>query len=104
VSPRPRLSPYLLLTLTALFWAGNWIIGRAIRHDVPPIALAFWRWMVAFGILLSIVFLDERLMFYHLAGISLIFGGIFLVARKHPCPTRGLRPATRHETGTGGIV
>ena len=39
--------PYLLLALTTLFWAGNWVVGRGFRHDVPPIALAFWRWAVA---------------------------------------------------------
>jgi len=39
--------PYLLLTLTQLFWAGNWVVGRAIREDVPPIALGFWRWVLA---------------------------------------------------------
>jgi drug/metabolite transporter (DMT)-like permease len=39
---------YLLLTLTALFWAGNSVIGRAARDFVPPVALAFWRWFAAF--------------------------------------------------------
>ena len=39
--------PYLLLTLTALFWSGNIVLGRAIRADVPPLALAFWRWVVS---------------------------------------------------------
>jgi len=47
-----RISPYLLLSLTALFWAGNWVIGRAIHSDVPPIALAFWRWFIASVVLL----------------------------------------------------
>jgi drug/metabolite transporter (DMT)-like permease len=42
----PRL-PYLLLTLAVLFWAGNFILGRAVRMEVPPVALAFWRWAVA---------------------------------------------------------
>ncbi|MFH0787958.1 MAG: DMT family transporter [Pseudomonadota bacterium] len=36
--------PYLLLTLAVLFWSGNFIVGRAVRADIPPIALAFWRW------------------------------------------------------------
>ena len=40
-------NPYLLLTLTALFWSSNMVIGRAIRADVPPLTLAFWRWVVA---------------------------------------------------------
>jgi drug/metabolite transporter (DMT)-like permease len=46
--PGLRLShPYLLLTLTALFWSGNMVIGRGIRADVPPLGLAFWRWAIA---------------------------------------------------------
>lgn len=39
--------PYLLLTLAVLFWAGNFIVGRAFHADIPPIALAFWRWVGA---------------------------------------------------------
>ena len=39
--------PYLLLTLTALFWSGNMVLGRGIRADIPPISLAFWRWLIA---------------------------------------------------------
>src|SRR3546814_10364283 len=35
---------YPLLTVTALFWAGNSIVGRAARDLVPPAALSFWRW------------------------------------------------------------
>jgi drug/metabolite transporter (DMT)-like permease len=39
--------PYFLLTLAVLFWSGNFILGRAIRADIPPIGLAFWRWVGA---------------------------------------------------------
>jgi drug/metabolite transporter (DMT)-like permease len=39
--------PYVLLTLCMLFWAGNWVVGRAIRNDLPPVALNFWRWLLA---------------------------------------------------------
>jgi len=42
-----RAPPYVLLALANLFWAGNWIVGRAFRDAVPPIALAFWRWTIA---------------------------------------------------------
>lgn len=38
---------YLLLTLTALFWAGNAIVGRALHTSVQPVTLAFWRWALA---------------------------------------------------------
>lgn len=38
---------YLLLALTALFWAGNFIVGRGVHEHVPPIALAWTRWCLA---------------------------------------------------------
>ncbi len=41
--------PYLLLPLAMLFWAGNAILGRAVRAEIPPVSLAFCRW--AFGFL-----------------------------------------------------
>lgn len=47
-----RFPPYLLLTLSSLFWAGNWIVGRGFRADVPPLALSFWRWSIAFLLVL----------------------------------------------------
>ena len=40
-------SPYLLLTLTPFFWSCNWIIGRALHEDMPPMALTFFRWLLA---------------------------------------------------------
>lgn len=36
--------PYLLLSLTSLAWAGNFIAGRAVAGIVPPIAFAQIRW------------------------------------------------------------
>jgi drug/metabolite transporter (DMT)-like permease len=41
------LLPYAGLAITMLCWAGNWVVGRAIRDAMPPIALNFWRWAVA---------------------------------------------------------
>ena len=49
-APR-RTSPYLLLTLTPFFWACNWIIGRALHADIPPMAMTFFRWLFAILIL-----------------------------------------------------
>jgi drug/metabolite transporter (DMT)-like permease len=46
--------PYLLLTLTTLFWSGNMVVGRAIRDDVPPLSLAFWRWAIALSLMLPL--------------------------------------------------
>jgi drug/metabolite transporter (DMT)-like permease len=44
--------PYLLLSLTSLFWAGNTIMGRGLVGHVPPMTLAFIRWAGAAIILL----------------------------------------------------
>ncbi len=47
-------SPYLLLTLTALIWAGNVVLGRFAAGHVSPFAIAFIRWCGAFILLLPI--------------------------------------------------
>ena len=44
--------PYLLLSLTSLFWAGNTVLGRFVVGHIPPMTLAFGRWAGAFLILL----------------------------------------------------
>jgi len=51
-------SPYLLLTLTVLFWSVNWVIGRAIAGHVSPFALAFIRWVVAIAVMLPFAWSD----------------------------------------------
>ncbi len=48
---RHTLLPYAGLAFAMLCWAGNWVVGRAIREAMPPLALNFWRWAVAFLIL-----------------------------------------------------
>ncbi len=37
--------------LACAFWGGNVVIGRAVVDTVPPFALAFWRWTLAFAVL-----------------------------------------------------
>ncbi|SHL25385.1 EamA domain-containing membrane protein RarD [Bradyrhizobium lablabi] len=44
--------PYLLLSFTALFWAGNAIVGRLAAGHIPPVTLSFLRWAIAFFIIL----------------------------------------------------
>jgi drug/metabolite transporter (DMT)-like permease len=44
--------PYLLLSLTALFWAGNIVLGRHVAGHVPPMTLSCVRWIGAFFMLL----------------------------------------------------
>jgi drug/metabolite transporter (DMT)-like permease len=48
-----RRHPYLLLSGAALLWAGNFVLGRAMRGHIPPVGLAFWRWSLALAVLLA---------------------------------------------------
>ena len=51
---RNRLAnqPYLLLSVTALCWAGNAIVGRLAAGHIPPVTLSFLRWSLAFLLIL----------------------------------------------------
>ena len=51
---RGSLSPYLVLIIPPLCWAGNFVVGRAMHADIPPAALTFWRWAVAALVLLPL--------------------------------------------------
>lgn len=44
---RRQASPYLLLALTPLLWAGNWVLARVIVQDLSPIVLTAARWTLA---------------------------------------------------------
>ena len=57
---RPPFFPYALLAIAVLLWAGNWVFARAMRFDVPPVALAFWRWVVALVILSPLAYSHVR--------------------------------------------
>lgn len=41
------LKPYLLAMLACLIWSGNFVIARAVAGTVPPVALAYGRWLFA---------------------------------------------------------
>ena len=43
---------YIFLLLAALFWSGNFIVGKtASLHEIPPFTLNFYRWLFAWLIL-----------------------------------------------------
>ncbi|WP_241565102.1 DMT family transporter [Paenirhodobacter populi] len=42
----------MALALPSLFWSGNFIVARAMRGDLPPIALSVARWLIALLFLL----------------------------------------------------
>ena len=41
-----RATAFTLLALANLFWAGNWVIGRALRDSLDPLTLNFYRWLI----------------------------------------------------------
>ena len=82
---------YLLLTLTALCWAGNAILGRLAVGQVSPMALVSLRWLGALGLLAVFAhaqvrrdwpLMRERLLFVAVMGAVgfTIFNAIFYVA------------------------
>lgn len=40
-------APYLLMVLPGIVWGGNAIVARAVVGELPPVGLAFWRWLIA---------------------------------------------------------
>lgn len=67
--------PYLLLTLTVLFWSGNMVVGRGLRDSVPPMTLALMRWLLA--LLLTLPFTQSH--WGTLRGLSARQWGILVV-------------------------
>lgn len=49
-----RLTPYLLLSMAPLCWAGNIVLARGVAEIIPPVAFAFWRWSLAFALILPL--------------------------------------------------
>ncbi|MDB2341463.1 DMT family transporter [Candidatus Pelagibacter bacterium] len=48
---------YLMLVLATLFWAGNFIVGKAaFVEDIPPMSLVFFRWSLVWLILLPFTY------------------------------------------------
>ena len=51
-STSSRLLVLAVFVTPPLLWAGNFIVGRAIRDDIPPITLTFLRWLIALVVIL----------------------------------------------------
>lgn len=67
---------WLLMLLPPLFWAGNAVVGRAVAGEVPPIGLAFWRWLVGALIVLPFAWKHLRL---DLPVLALRWKGVLLL-------------------------
>jgi drug/metabolite transporter (DMT)-like permease len=51
-----QMMAYLLLAVSSLTWGGNFVVGRYVYDQVPPVALSFWRWALALAVLLPFTF------------------------------------------------
>jgi drug/metabolite transporter (DMT)-like permease len=60
LSGQARGVAYLYLTITAASFGGNWVVGRALTDLVPPFAMTFWRWVIAFLLLLPFAWRHVR--------------------------------------------
>ena len=88
--------PYLLLAAAVLMWAGNWVLGRALRFDAPPVAMAFWRWLIALVILLPVAYPYLRTQWRSIVASWKILGWLALLATvcQHVPIYIGLRDTT----------
>lgn len=49
-------SGFLFALLAVVLWSGNFIVSRALNGSISPIALAFFRWLLATVVLFPIAF------------------------------------------------
>lgn len=53
--PAGALAAQLGLIAATVFWSGNFVVGRAVRGEIEPLALNFWRWLIAAAVLAPFV-------------------------------------------------
>jgi len=41
-----KVSPYILLSLTSLFWSFNFVLGKVLSGTIPPATISFLRWVI----------------------------------------------------------
>ena len=94
-------SPILALSLAALFWSGSFVVARALRDDVDPVVLTFFRWLISllvfapfvwreFASNLHVVLREWRLIVgLGVTGIAL-FGSLVYLALQHTSATNAL--------------
>ena len=56
VTKKNSYYPYILLFIQPIFMASNIIVARGGVEYVPPVSLAFWRWLTVFIILMPFFF------------------------------------------------
>lgn len=72
-------NPYLLLILTTFFWGGNAVAGKLAVGEISFAALTFFRWLVAFLLLLPFAWphiLNDREQIKRSSGVLFVLGGL----------------------------
>ncbi len=93
---KQNLFPYLLLFIQPIFMASNLIIARGAVNIVPPISLAFWRWIFCFLLLLPFTI---KLISSNLKYIKKEFLNLFILGTLS-CGVCGAFPFLAGETTT----
>ena len=52
MTSKPLLIGFVCAITTVILWSGNFVVARGLNQAIPPISLAFWRWVVAIVFLL----------------------------------------------------
>ena len=52
--------PYLLTAVAPLCWGSNIVLARGVADIIPPVSFAFWRWTIAFMLLLPFTWRTAR--------------------------------------------
>ncbi|BDD68660.1 multidrug DMT transporter permease [Sphingobium sp. TA15] len=96
-----QMRAYAMLGMTMALWAGNAIVGRAMRGEIPPLTLAFSRWMLALLIIAPFAWrrvMAQRalirrhwgaILFLGLAGVA-AFNGFLYSGLRHTTAANGL--------------
>lgn len=93
--------PYLLLTLAALFWGGNYVVGHVLVQGVDPILMTEARWALT-ALLLGLLYRRQIVGSRHLlranapAVVVLTLCGGRLPAYALYWPANHLRAQRRH--------
>jgi drug/metabolite transporter (DMT)-like permease len=93
---RKRLTAFAMLAAAMLIWAGNWVMGRALRDAIDPVSLNFSRWVIAIVVLAPFALpgvLKNRQIIFRNIGLLLLLAltGVTLF---HAMVYHGLRTTT----------
>jgi drug/metabolite transporter (DMT)-like permease len=72
-----KVSPYILLALTSLFWSFNFIIGKIVSDVIPPTSVSFFRWLLPLLLFLPLNWKEvkaHRTLFLDQWGLILLLG------------------------------